>query len=159
MNEQLPHQGPEKRECEGNRDQCNKDNCPLFGKPLKANKDGKQRIRGCGDKVAMGTRSRRKGKRAQRAVANKLGIPTGIDGGNEETWRSSLRIEVKEGKQVQAAVTAYRRTKDQSEQSRPIGDNRPFMGVVVHEGLEVCLINLNDLKEVAASVLDPEGRG
>jgi hypothetical protein len=153
MTEQLPHQGPVKGECDGNKDKCSRDDCPLFGTLLKPNKDGKQRIRGCGDPVARGGRSRRQGKRAQRAVANKLGIPTGIDGGNEETWRSSLRIEVKHGKQVQAAVTAFRRTRDQSEQVRPIGDHRPFMGVVVHEKLEVCLIALDDLEDVAAAVL------
>lgn len=154
MTEQLPHHGPTKGDCEGNPEKCVRHDCPIFGSLLKANKDGKRRVRGCGDKVALGTRSRRKGKRAQRAVANKLGIPTGIDGGNEETWRSSLRIEVKEGRQVQAAVTAYRRTRDQSEASRPIGDNRPFMAVVVHEGLEVCVVALNDLHNVAAAVLE-----
>lgn len=153
MSEQLPYQGPEKGPCEGNQQKCGRTDCPLFGTLLKPNKDGLRRIRGCGDPVARGGRARRKGKRAQRAVANKLGIPTGIDGGNEETWRSSLRIEVKQGKQVQAAVTAFRRTRDQSEQARPIGDNRPFMGVVVHERLEVCLIALDDLEQVAAAVL------
>jgi len=153
MTEQLPHQGPFKGECEGNKEKCTRDDCPLFGSLLKPNKDGKRRIKNCGDPVARGGRARRKGKRAQRAVANKLGIPTGIDGGNEETWRSALRIEVKQGKQVQAAVTAFRRTRDQSEQARPIGDNRPFMGVVVHEGLEVCLIALDDLENVASAVL------
>jgi|LakMenEpi03Aug12_release.lakeMendotaPanAssembly.Ray.scaffolds.fasta_scaffold01756_37 hypothetical protein len=151
--EQLPYQGPQKGACEGNTAKCSRDDCPLFGTLLKPNKDGKRRIRGCGDAVARGKRARTKGKRAQRKVANKLGIPSGIDGGNEETWRSSLRIEVKEGKQVQAAVTAFRRTRDQSELARPIGDNRPFMGVVVHEGLEVCLIALDDLHTVAAHVL------
>jgi hypothetical protein len=153
MTEQLPHQGPEKGSCEGNADKCGRNDCPLFGTLLKPNKDGKRRIRGCGDPVARGKRARTKGKRAQRKVANKLGIPTGIDGGNEETWRSSLRIEVKQGKQVQAAVTAFRRTRDQSELARPIGDNRPFMGVVVHENLEVCLIALDDIEDVAAAIL------
>jgi hypothetical protein len=153
VTDQLPHQGPEKGFCEGRQENCSREDCPIFGTPLRANKDGFRRIRGCGDPVARGTRSRRKGKRAQRAVANKLGIPTGIDGGNEETWRSSLRVEVKEGKQVQAAVTAFRRTRDQSEQARPIGDNRPFMGVVVHDGLEVCLVALDDLDKVASAVL------
>jgi hypothetical protein len=154
VEDQLPHSGPEKAECEGDRDKCGRDDCPLFGRPLKPNKDGKRRVRGCGDKVATGTRARRKGKRAQRKVANKLGIPAGIDGGNEETWRSALRIEVKEGRQVQAAVTAFRRVREQSEAARPIGDNRPFMGVVVHDGLEVCLIELDSLVDVAAAVLD-----
>lgn len=154
MTEQLPHPGPEKGDCQGNPDKCSRSDCPIFGSLLKPSKDGKRRVRGCGDKVAMGARSRRKGKRAQRAVANKLGVPTGIDGGNEETWRSSLRVEVKEGKQVQAAVTAYRRTRDQSEVSRPIGDNRPFMCVVVHDKLEVCVVALDDLENVAAAVLE-----
>jgi hypothetical protein len=151
--EQLPLPGPRKGVCEGDKDRCNHVDCPLFGTLLKPNRDGKQRIRGCGDPVARGTRARRTGKRAQRAVANKLGIPTGIDGGNEETWRSALRIEVKQGKQVQAAVTAFRRVQAQSELCRPIGDHRPFMGVVVHDGVEVCLINLDDLPNVASAVL------
>lgn len=153
MTEQLPSQGSLKGECEGKKEKCSRDDCPLYGSLLKPNKDGKRRIKNCGDPVARGVRARRKGKRAQRAVANKLGIPTGIEGGNEETWRSSLRIEVKQGKQVQAAVTAFRRTKEQSEQTRVVGDNRPFMGVVVHDGLEVCLVALDDLESVASAVL------
>ncbi len=153
MTEQSSTQAPLKGKCQGKQDKCVREDCPLVGSLLRPNKDGKQRIKNCGDPVARGGRARRKGKRAQRAVANKLGIPSGIDGGNEETWRSALRIEVKQGKQVQAAVTAFRRTRDQSEQSRPTGDNRPFMGVVVHEGLEVCLIALDDLENVASAVL------
>jgi hypothetical protein len=145
-----------KSACEGRREDCTREDCPLLGSLLKPNKDGKRRIKNCGDPVARGVRARRKGKRAQRAVANKLGIPTGIEGGNEETWRSALRIEVKQGRQVQAAVTAYKRTRDQSELVRFVGDNRPFMGVVVNEGLEVCLVALDDLEDVAHAVLGIE---
>lgn len=152
--DQLPHNGPEKAECEGDREKCSRDDCPIFGKPLKPNKDGKRRIRGCGDKVAKGTRARRSGKRAQRKVANALNIPTGIDGGNEETWRSSLRIEVKSGAQVRPAVTAYLKQKAQSEEARPIGDNRPFVGVAVYENVQVMMFEIDQLRNVIAALQD-----
>lgn len=154
MTDQLPHQGPEKGECEGNKDKCSNSSCPLFGSLLKPSKDGKRRIRGCGDPVARGKRNKRSGQRTQRKVANKLGIPAGFGGGNEETWQSSLRLEVKSGAKVKPAVTAYRKQKAQSEASRPIGDNRPFAAIAVHEGVEVIMFEIDSLNNVMAALWD-----
>lgn len=138
--------------CKGDQEKCSRPDCPIEGSLLKPNKDGKRRVRNCGDKVATGTRARRKGKRSQRDVANKLGVPAGVEGGDEETWRYPLRVEVKQGKQVQAAVTVYRRTREQSDRNSAADDERPFMCVAVHDNLEVCVIALEDLEKVAALV-------
>jgi hypothetical protein len=145
--------GPDRGDCRGDMEKCRRHDCPIFGSLLKPNKDGSRRVRGCGDKVATGTRARRKGKKAQRDVANRLGVPVGVEGGDEETWRYPLRVEVKQGKQVQAAVTAYRRTREQSDRNSADDDERPFMCVAVHDGLEVCVVALDDLDVVAETIV------
>lgn len=155
MSDQLPHQGPEKGECQGDKSRCaltKTGTCPLYGTLLKPSRDGNRRIRGCGDPAARGKRNKQKGQRAQRKVANKLGVPTGFGGGNEETWQSSLRLEVKSGAQVRPAVTAYLRQKAQSEASRPIGDNRPFAAVAVFENVEVLMFEIDRLRDVLAAL-------
>lgn len=152
MTDQLPHQGPTKGDCEGNQDRCTRDDCPLFGTLLTNG-----RIRGCGDPVARGRRNKRKGQRAQRQVANKLGIPTGWGGGNEETWQSNLRLEVKAGKQVAPVINAYRRQKAQSDANKSIGDNRPFAAVCVHDGLELLAFDLRYVKDVLTAIEEQLG--
>ena len=154
MTDQLPHQGPDKGECQGDKERCSRPDCPIFGTLLKPSRDGNRRIRGCGDPSARGKRNKQKGQRTQRKVANKLGIPAGMGGGNEETWQSSLRIEVKSGAQVRPAVTAYLRQKTQSEASRPIGDNRPFAAVAVYEGFEIVMFEIDRVSDVVAALAE-----
>lgn len=154
MSDQLPHQGPDKGNCQGNTERCSKDGCPIFGTLGKPGKDNNRRVRGCEDPAARGKRNRTKGQRAQRKVANKLGIPTGMGGGNEETWRSQLRIEVKSGAQVRPVITAYLKQKAQSEASRPIGDNRPFAAICVHENTEVIVFEIDQTSNVIQALGD-----
>lgn len=128
--------------------------CGAFGTLRKPWSDGTACVaRVCRCRRCMGKRNRRRGQESQRKVANKLGIPVGMGGGNEETFQSAARWEMKEGAQVRPAVTAFRRMRDQSEQHRPIGDHRPFAGVATHDGLSVVVVALDDVHEFAAAVL------
>ena len=152
MTDQLPHQGPDKGECQGDRSRCTRSDCPLFGSLLKPSRDGNRRIRGCGDPSARGKRNKQKGQRTQRRIANRLNIPAGIGGGNEETWRSQLRLEVKAGAQVRPAITAYLKQKAQSEASRPIGDNRPFAAIASHENVDIVMFELDAIRDIVAAL-------
>lgn len=99
----------ERGECEGNQAKCNAVGCRLFGKlPRKPSKDGKRRVRGCGDPVARGKRAKQAGARGQRDVAKQLGINVhGLHGGHEENYGGLVRVEVKQGGQVAAAWRAF----------------------------------------------------
>jgi hypothetical protein len=155
MSNQLPHQGPDKGECQGDRDRCKRPECPAFGTLGRPGRDGKRRVRGCDDPSARGKRNRTKGQRTQRKIANKLGIPTGMGGGNEETWQSNLRIEVKSGAQVRPVITAYLKQKAQSEAARPIGDNRPFVAICVHENVELIVFEIDQKNNVLHALGEP----
>jgi len=105
-----------KGECQGNRERCTLADCPLFGTLGVAGRDGKRRIRGCGDAVARGKNNRRKGLAKQRTARKRLGVaPSNKFGdGNEERWQDALFAnEVKAGKQIQPAVTAWVRIEAQ----------------------------------------------
>lgn len=61
----------------------------------------------------------------------------GIAGANtrhEELWGGVVRVEMKAGAQVSPIVTRYRNAEQQSEQSRSIGDIRPFVLVAMPDG-------------------------
>lgn len=117
--------GPDKAECG-----CG---CGLFGRP---NKWGC--VRGCTCKRCTGARSRRKGLRKQRVARKALGIQGQKFGdANEERWADELfRNEVKAGKQIQPAVTAWVRIEAQVDGNRPdIGDDgRPCRAVLMPDG-------------------------
>lgn len=88
-----------------------------------------------------GRRSRRSGLKKQREVRKTIERQTGTQAGryasqtgNEENWRTSIRVEAKSGKQVQATATAYTKARDQSDASCSIGDNRPFVLASVPNG-------------------------
>jgi hypothetical protein len=107
---------PRKGDCEGNQDNCKVTNCPLFGTLGKPARDGKRRIKGCGDPVARGRRSRRKGLKKQRDARKALGVAPSHKFGdaNEERWNDPIFAnEVKSGKQIQPAVTAWLRIEKQ----------------------------------------------
>lgn len=147
--------GPQKGECP--------DGCGLYG-TLTNN----GHVRGCkgppGEpcRKCIGRRNRKKGTRKQRAAQRALGLvgPGSTLGANhEEHWRGNVRVEVKAGVQTHPAVTAYRKMRAQSEASRPIGDNRPFMGVAMPDGEPdgVVLIRLSELEAVALAIVDGLG--
>jgi hypothetical protein len=124
----------EKNECEGNQEKCNATGCPLFGTLGKVNRDGKRRIKGCGDPVARGKRNRTKGDTKARKARQALGIG-GVNSRHEEVWGGAVRVEVKAGAQVNPIATRYMLAEQQSEAQRPIGDNRPFMLVAMPDGM------------------------
>ncbi len=146
-----------KADCEGNRDKCTSERCPIFGTLRKPSRDGKRRVRGCGDPVARGGRNRAMGRTKQAKAVRAVGIPKSpISPGHEEYLPGQLRVEVKAGDQVGPIWTRYRAARAQSEAQRPIGDHRPFamlaMPAGTSHGLLIC--DLADVIEMAIAVLD-----
>lgn len=120
-----------KGECQGDADRCSlKDKCPIFGLLGKPGRDGKRRVRGCGDPRARGKRNRAKGDSKARRARKKLGI-TGANTRHEEHWGGHLRMEVKAGAQVQPIATRFHQAERQSAQAKAIGDIRPFVMVAM----------------------------
>jgi hypothetical protein len=130
----MTEQQPRKGECQGNQDKCNADGCPKFGTLGRAGRDGKRRIKGCGDPVARGKRNRAKGDSKARRARKQLGIG-GANTRHEEHWGGDLRVEVKAGAQVQPIFTKYLAAEVQSEQHRAVGDPRPFALVAMPDGI------------------------
>lgn len=146
--------GPTKGECQGDRSRCTVEACPLFGTLRRADRDGRRRIRECGDLVASGRRAGRGGRTAQAKAARAVGVPVStLRPGNEENYRGSLRIESKQGRQVSPAITAFRRARAQSDHARAIGDHRPFALLATADGLTVAVVALDDLPAVASALL------
>lgn len=106
-----------KGECQGDITRCTVGgSCPLYGTLGKAGRDGKRRIRGCGDPSARGKNSRRKGLKKQREARKRLGVAPSHKFGdaNEENWQDTIFAnECKAGKQIQPAVTAWLRIEAQ----------------------------------------------
>ena len=128
-----------KAHCEGNQDKCNAEGCPLFGTLGVVSRDGKRRIKGCGDPTARGKRNRSKGDSKARKARTALGIG-GVNSRHEEHWGGAVRVEVKAGAQINPIATRYLLAEQQSEQHRAIGDNRPFMLVAMPDGMKDGLI-------------------
>jgi len=135
-----------KADCEGNRDRCTNASCPLFGTLGTAGRDGKRRVKGCGDPVARGKRNRAKGDAKARRARKALGI-SGANTRHEEHWGGAFRVEVKAGKQIEPIWTRFLRAETQSEQARPVGDLRPFLMVAMPDGSNDGLVvgRLSDL--------------
>lgn len=108
-------------ECQGQHDKCTIENCPKFGTLGAPSKDGKRRVKGCGDPVARGKRNRRSGLQKQRNARKRLGVAPSHKFGdaNEENWQDDLFAnEVKSGKQIQPAVTAWERIEAQVQKNQ-----------------------------------------
>jgi hypothetical protein len=151
--------GPEKGECEGNREKCaNRDECPLFGSLGRPAKDGKRRIKGCGDPVARGKRNRSAGDSKARKARKALGIP-GVMSRHEEHLGGGFRVEFKAGQQVGPIATRFYAAERQSEDARPIGDHRPFAMVAMPEGTSdgIVLVRLSKVHEFAHALVGMEG--
>lgn len=117
--------------------ECNHELCTLrdmgnyrLGKP---DKNGQRHARGCACNSCRGRRNRSKGDRKARNARKTLAI-SGANTRHEELWGGALRMEVKAGKIVAPAVTAYKKNEAQSEAARPVGDNRPFVAVWMPDG-------------------------
>ena len=101
----------EKMYCDGDQEKCSNKNCRLYGIPMQRTwKDGLQRVKGCGDPVARGARSRRSGLAKQRVARKALGVAPSHKFGdaNEENWCDPyFSTEVKSGAQVRAVNTFW----------------------------------------------------
>lgn len=106
-----------KGECQGDITRCTVGGeCPKFGTLGRPGRDGKRRVKGCGDPVARGRNSRRKGLKKQRDARKRLGIAPSHKFGdaNEEGWQDPIFAnECKSGKQIQPAVNAWLRIEAQ----------------------------------------------
>lgn len=118
--------GPQKADCA-----CG---CGLFGRPGKIG-----HVKGCPCASCRGRRVRTKGDTKARTVRKTLGLP-GANSRHEEVWGGPVRVEVKAGAQIKPAWTAYLRCEQQSEQHRPLGDNRPFVAVAMPDGMKDGLV-------------------
>jgi hypothetical protein len=129
-----------KGECQGNSERCTlKERCPLYGTLGRESRDGKRRIKGCGDPVARGKRNRRAGLAKQRTARKRLGVAPSHKFGdaNEENWQDEVFAnEVKAGKQIQPAVTAWERIENQVRSNEAdFGSRRkPARAVLMPEG-------------------------
>lgn len=161
MTTDRPIAAPTKIECEGNRDRCTGDACPIFGTAMvKTFRDGKRRVRGCDDPTARGARNKRKGGSKQAAAVRALGIPrSNLSPGHEEFLGGAVRVEVKAGRQVGPIETRYSDYEAQSEAARPVGDHRPFCAIAMPDGWSdgIVLVRLSNVHEFAAAIVEMWG--
>lgn len=150
--------GPEKGDCQGRAEVCGLDGCPLFGTLGREARDGKRRVRGCGDPVARGSRNRSKGDSKARVARRRLGLG-GANSRHEEHWRGALRVEVKAGAQVGPMATRFLAAKRQSDDQRALGDGRPFLMVAMPNGTSdgIVAMTLSDFAAHIAPLIDEYG--
>src|SRR3982751_5314905 len=131
--------------------------CGLFGRPRTGKLEGHVRL--CPCKRCQGGRNRTKGLNHQRKAAKALSIPKGASmrSGQEEHWGGAVRVEVKSGAQCGPIITRFRLYEAQSETQRAIGDHRPFLAAVSHDGLSLGIFRLSQAAEVAAALADNLG--
>jgi hypothetical protein len=145
-----------KGECEGNRDKCTTEGCPRYGTLGRPARDGKRRIKGCGDPVARGKRNRTKGDSKARIARKKLGLAATGNAGtrHEEHWGGLFRVEVKAGAQVGPIFTRFLAARAQSEASKSLGDIRPFAMIAMPDGSSdgIVLMGLEEFAELLALI-------
>ena len=141
---------------------CAVDGCglPDCGAVGRATSNG--HVRGCTSKCAKcrGRRNRTKGRRKQAAAVRGLGIPrSNLSPGHEEFLGGTVRVEVKSGAQVKPAWTRFRKSEQQSEAARAIGDHRPFAEVLMPDGESDGLVQtrLSSLHEFAVAIVEQWG--
>jgi hypothetical protein len=147
-----------KGECQGNADRCTLgDGCPKFGLLLRESRDGKRRIKGCGDPVARGKRNRAKGDSKARRARKMLGI-AGANTRHEELWGGALRVEMKAGAQIEPIATRFRAAYAQSQASRSVGDIRPFVLIAMPDGESdgLAVMRLSVLSDLLAIIREYE---
>lgn len=148
-----------KGECAGNRDRCSLgDACPKFGLLGRPARDGKRRVKGCGDPVARGKRNRSKGDSKARRARKMLGI-AGANTRHEELWGGAFRVEIKAGSQIEPIATRFRAAQAQSEQHRALGDIRMFVLVAMPDGESdgLCVLRLSDFGDLISLMRDTGG--
>jgi hypothetical protein len=103
----------------------------------------------------LGARNRRKGMRKQREARKTLETTFQAEAakfigqlGNEEAWHGlPIRVEVKSGAQVRPIWTRFIVAEEQSQRSRAIGDNKPFLMVAMadHTTDGLAIVRLSQL--------------
>lgn len=145
-----------KGECEGRKDKCTIAGCPKFGTLGREGRDGKRRVKGCGDPVARGRRNRTKGDSKARRARKKLGLAATGNAGtrHEEHWGGMFRVEVKAGSQVGPIATRFDAARSQSEASKALGDVRPFAMIAMPDGSSdgIVLMSLTEFAELLALI-------
>lgn len=149
--------------CGGDREKCttcmkivpytDKHEYP-FGTLGRPGRDGKRRVKGCNDKVAMGKRNRTKGLAKQRVARKKLGLAsTGFsNSSNEEDWTGVFRVECKAGAQVGPIATRFNQARLQSLAAKSLGDLRPFCMLAMPDGSRdgIVLMSLSEFAELVS---------
>ena len=145
-----------KGECQGDRDRCSLDNCPLFGTLGRPDRKNVRRIRGCADPAARGRRNRTKGDAKARRARKKLGLGGHLTR-HEENWGGYFRTEVKAGLQVGPIATRFQTAKAQSDAAKALGDIRPFIIVAMPDGTTdgIVLMSLSEFSELTALLTTP----
>jgi hypothetical protein len=147
-----------KGECQGDRSKCSqKDKCPLFGTLGRVDRQGRRRVRGCGDPSARGKRNRTKGDSKARRARRKLGLGGHLTR-HEENWGGAFRTEVKAGAQIGPIATRYFLAKSQSDAAKAIGDLRPFVMVAMPDGTSkgIVLMDLDEFSDLVAIVIEQQ---
>jgi len=139
--------------CQGRKDKCIIKDCPKFGTLGKESRDGKRRVKGCGDPVARGKRNRSKGDSKARRARKVLGI-AGVNSRHEEHWGGMLRVEIKAGSQVGPIATRFDDARRQSDAAKSLGDVRPFAMVAMPDGTRsgIVLMSLEDFGLLMAHI-------
>jgi hypothetical protein len=146
-----------KGECQGVRERCTLTfDCPKFGTLGKPARDGRRRIKGCGDPVARGKRNRTKGDNKARQARKKLGLSATGNAGtrHEEHWGGMFRVEVKAGAQVGPIATRFQSAKYQSDASKALGDIRPFAMIAMPDGSKdgIVLMTLDEFAQLISLI-------
>lgn len=138
-----------------------KDDCPC-GCGLFGNVTGGRHVRGCTCHACRGRRNRRKGLAKQRTARKRLGVAPSHKFGdaNEERWGDLLFAnEVKAGKQIGPAVTAWTRIELQVQSNQvAVGANRkPCRAILMpddwgSEGL--VMVRLSTWEELIRPAMD-----
>ena len=147
-----------KGECQGNRDRCTLIfDCPKFGTLGKEGRDGKRRIKGCGDPVARGKRNRAKGDSKARSARRRLHL-SGANTRHEEHWRGALRVEIKSGAQIKPIFTRFEDARLQSKAGKASGDIRPFAMVAMPDGSSdgIVLMSLEEFSNLFEALLQED---
>jgi hypothetical protein len=136
-----------------------KGECPC-GCDLYGNITNGRHVRGCACNRCRGARNRRKGLSKQRTARKALGVAPSNKFGdaNEENWKDPIfSNEVKAGKQIQPAVTAWLRIEAQviSNQSDFGSLRKPTRAVLMPDGWSdgLVMVRLSTWSELVAPAL------
>ena len=69
-----------------------------------------------------------------------------------------MRWEHKEGAQARPVITRYLLSAAQSEESRSVGDHRPFIATFGDGGMQLGVFDLNDFYDLAVAFLEQHER-